>query len=97
MAVPPCGIFDLAQKFSRSSKNQATSIRRPSADGLLSINTLIEEIKPIVIAKYDLEYRDMSQAISFLAFLDYQHSNARIEIRDFCIENSFSSIELSRH
>ena len=89
MAVSLFRFFGLAQKLSCSSKNQATPIRRPFADELLSINTLIEDVSLIVVAKYDLEYWNMSQARYFLAFLEYQPSKSRIQVHDFYIESSF--------
>ena len=47
----------------------------------------MEEVKPIDMKKWEFEYSDMSKLLSFfLAFLDYQDSDAQIKIHHFSIE-----------
>ena len=57
-----------------------------TTDTKLLINTLIEEVKPTVMEKYEFCYRVESTLMSILAFLDYRYSGARIKIRDISVE-----------
>ena len=41
-----------------------------SIDRKLSINTLMGEIKPIDMGKYEFEYRDISRSISFFGLFE---------------------------
>ena len=54
-----------------------------STDRKLLIITLMEEVKPIVMKKYKVEYRYISKLISFFAFSAYYHSDARMMIQEF--------------
>ena len=52
----------------------------------------MEKIKPKTTKKFALESLDTSQ-VNFLAFLDYQKSNAGIQIRDYYFDNSSQNLE----
>ena len=55
----------------------------------------MDEVKPIVIAKYIIKYRGISKLMSIFGFLEKQDSDAKIKVHVFSIEWCFSNIELS--
>ena len=48
--------------------------------------TLMEELKPMSVKKYDSEYCDVIKIIKILAFSNYQDSETEMTILDLSIE-----------
>ena len=46
-------------------KMEEFQLEDPSTDRTLSIETLMEEVEPIVMGKYEFEYRDISKLLPF--------------------------------
>ena len=67
------------------AKLKQFQLEDPSPEKKLSNNTLVEEMKPVLMEK--VEEREMSKLITFLwTFLDYQDSEAKINIHQFSTE-----------
>ena len=56
---------------------------------------LFEEIKPVVLVKYEFEYREILKFQVFLEISDYQDTDARKNNNDFLVEYSSISAVFS--
>ena len=68
-----------------------------STDEKLSVNTLtlMDEVKPIVMEKWKLEYRAMSK-LSFSGIFGLQDSNAKIDIQAIFFRIAFSLLQVDK-
>ena len=71
-------VFLVYQVSDICNKIKEFQLQETFTDRKLSNNTLMEEIKSVVLGKYEFEYRDLSITIyyfwPFLSFLAYQSS-----------------------
>ena len=65
-----------------------TPIKKVSTIQNLSMPTLMEEIKSVVLVKYEFEYRGKLKLKGFHEFSEYQDSDAKQKINKFLVEYS---------
>ena len=58
----------------------------PFTDKKLLINTLMEQVKPIVMEKWNFKYRDMSKLLSFFGYFGLWELRRKDKIHHFSIE-----------
>ena len=61
----------------QGSKWSFCQIEPSSTSVNFSIQTLLEEIKPVVTDKFEFEYRKKSMELPILEFSDYENSDSR--------------------
>ena len=61
-----------------------------------SLNTMVEQIKKILMENWELENRNLSKLLAQIGILHYRDSNAKIKILQFSSDYSYSITDVLR-
>ena len=91
-----CWKFRTVKTLIQGTQIEISSIKRSSTTRTSSIPTMIEEIKPVVLVKYEFEYREKLKSNLFVfGLLGLSGCWCKWKNKDFLIEYSLTSFVLS--